>query len=78
MRRLSRKIEEQSSLTNMEFLVLRPTQSKHSSVTLTDMLECTLEMALKVNEYIDIKDSVEEQQYKDAENQSNKPGSKRP
>lgn len=77
MRRLTRKIEEESSLSNMEFLVLRPTQSKHSSVTLTDMLECTLEMALKVNEYIDIKDSVEEQQYKDADNQNNSKG-KRP
>lgn len=74
MRRLTRKIEEESSLSNMEFLVLRPTQSKHSSVTLTDMLECTLEMALKVNEYIDIKDSVEEQQYKDADNQNNSKG----
>lgn len=74
MRRLSNKIEEDSSLSNMEFLVLRPTQSKHSSVTLSDMLDCTLEMALKVNEYIDIKDSVEEQQHKDVEAQSNKPG----
>lgn len=68
MRRLSKRIEEESSLSNFEYLVLRPTQSKHSSVTLNDMLDCTLTMALKVNEYIDIKDSVEEQQYKDAEN----------
>lgn len=67
MKRLSERIEKDSSLSNLEFLVLRPTQSKYSSVTLNDMLENTLSWALKVNEYIDIKDSVEEQQHKDAE-----------
>lgn len=51
----------------MELLVFRPVFSEHSSVTLDDMLHCTLDFALKVNEYLDIRDVIQEEQMKEQE-----------
>lgn len=69
MKALYKRIEEESSLTWMEYLVISPTQRKESSVTLTDMLDCDLDMALKIKEYIDITDSVMELEYDEAQKQ---------
>lgn len=52
----------------MDYLVISPTQRKQSSITLTDMLSIDLDMALKVREYIDIIDAVEELEYKEMQN----------
>ena len=62
-------IDEDCSLDNMEILILRAVMHKNSSVTLSDMLDSTLEFALKVNEFIDIQEAIEMQQHKDAESE---------
>lgn len=46
---------------------MRPVFSKDSSTTLNDMMNCTLDFALKVNEYLDIKESLEEEYEKEAQ-----------
>jgi hypothetical protein len=66
-------IDEQTSITGLELLVLRPVFKEGCSVTLTDMLDhCDLEFAMKVNEYVDILESFEDVDRKkmEAESQS--------
>lgn len=67
MEKLYKKIDEETSIESMELYVFRPVFSEHSSVTLDDMLNCTLDFALKVNEYLDIRDVIQEEQYKEME-----------
>jgi len=67
MKSLYKKIDEETSIESMELLVFRPVFSEHSSVTLDDMLRCTLDFALKVNEYLDIRDVIQEEQMKEQE-----------
>lgn len=70
MRRIIKAVEEQSSLNNMDMLVMRPLFNKDCSASLDDLMSADLDTILKINEFIDIKDSVEYQNHKDAENQS--------
>lgn len=67
MQKLYDKIDKETSIESMELYVFRPVFSEHSSVTLDDMLNCTLEWALKVNEYLDIRDSIQEEQHSEME-----------
>lgn len=59
MKKLYEAIDRDTSLEQMELLVFRPVFAEHSSVTLTDLLNSTLEFTLKVNEFLDIKESIE-------------------
>jgi hypothetical protein len=56
----------------MELLVFRPVFSENSSATLGDMLGCSLELTMKINEYLDIKDTIQEHQQQEAEQQQAK------
>ena len=67
MQKLYKKIDEDTSIESMELLVFRPVFSEHSSASLNDMLNCTLDFALKVNEYLDIRDVIQEEQHKEIE-----------
>ena len=67
MQKLYKKIDEDTSIESMELLVFRPVFSEHSSASLNDMLSCTLDFALKVNEYLDIRDVIQEQQMQEHE-----------
>ncbi len=67
MKKLYDKIDEETSIESMELYVFRPVFSEHSSVTLDDMLNCTLDFALKVNEYLDIRDVIQEEHSKELE-----------
>jgi hypothetical protein len=70
MKRIIKTIEDQSSLNNMDMLVMRPLFNKECSASLDDLMNCDLDTILKINEFIDIKDSVEYQNHKDSENQN--------
>lgn len=72
MKKLYEAIDESTSLEQMELLVFRPVFAEHSSVTLTDLLSNTLEFTLKVNEFLDIKESLEEQHSKEMEAEQKK------
>lgn len=67
MKKLYEAIDRDTSLEQMELLVFRPVFAEHSSVTLTDLLNSTLEFTLKVNEFLDIKESIEEEHHKEQE-----------
>ncbi len=67
MKKLYDYIDKNTSIESMELLVFRPVFSEHSSASLNDMLSCTLDFALKVNEYLDIRDSITEEQAKEHE-----------
>lgn len=67
MKKLYEAIDRDTSLEQMELLVFRPVFAEHSSVTLSDLLNNTLEFTLKVNEFIDIKEVIEEQHSKELE-----------
>ncbi|QDP66597.1 MAG: hypothetical protein Tp1111DCM1126091_103 [Prokaryotic dsDNA virus sp.] len=67
MKKLYEAIDRDTSLEQMELLVFRPVFAEHSSVTLTDLLNSTLEFTLKVNEFLDIKESIEEEHSKEME-----------
>lgn len=67
MQKLYDKVDKETSIENMEMLVFRPVFAENSSVTFNDMMGCSLEMAMKINEYLDIRDTIEEQQQKEAE-----------
>ena len=75
MKKLYDAIDRNTSLEQMELLVFRPVFTENSSVTLSDLLNSTLEFTLKVNEYLDIKEVIEEQYRKesDAVHQRNMP-----
>lgn len=68
MKRLMSHIEKETSITNMEMLVFRPVNHRHCTATLSCMLNSSLEWALKMNEYLDIQDAVEEHHRKEQEN----------
>lgn len=72
MKKLYEAIDRDTSLEQMELLVFRPVFAEHSSVTLTDLLNNTLEFTLKVNEFLDIKEVLEEQHHKEAEAEQKK------
>ena len=57
-------------MNNMDMLVMRPLFNKDCSASLEELLDADLDTVLKINEFIDIKDSVEYQNHKDAESQS--------
>lgn len=67
MKKLYEAIDRDTSLEQMELLVFRPVFAEHSSVTLSDLLESTLEFTLKVNEFLDIKETIEEHHHKEME-----------
>lgn len=67
MKKLYEAIDRDTSLEQMELLVFRPVFAEHSSVTLSDLLESTLEFTLKVNEFLDIKECIEERLHKEME-----------
>lgn len=67
MQKLYDAIDRDTSIEWMELYVFRPVFSEHSSVTLTDMLNSTFDFALKVNEYLDIRDIIQEEQHKEME-----------
>jgi len=67
MKKLYEAIDRDTSIESMELYVFRPVFSEKSSVTLTDMLNSTLDFALKINEYLDIMETIEEQQHKEME-----------
>lgn len=62
MQKLYESIDRKTSIEPMELYVFRPVFHEKSSVTLQDMLGSTLDFALKVNEYLDIIDVLEEEQ----------------
>jgi len=77
MQKLYKKIDDDTSIEMMELFVFRPVFSEKSSVNLTDMLNSTLDFALKVNEYLDIVEVLEEEQHKEMEAAQNKGVSQR-
>lgn len=72
MKKLYDAIDRDTSLEQMELLVFRPVFTENSSVTLSDLLNSTLEFTLKVNEYLDIKEVIEEQHRKEFESAQQK------
>lgn len=72
MKKLYEAIDRDTSLEQMELLVFRPVFAEHSSVTLTDLLNSTLEFTLKVNEFLDIKEVIELELQKESEAEQKK------
>lgn len=56
-----KRIEKETSLSGFDILVLRPLFAKNSGVTV-DLMDLDLDMLLKINEYLDIRDEIEKKQ----------------
>lgn len=64
-----KKIDEESSLSELDYIVLRPVFEKDSSVSLQDMLSVDMNLALKVHEYLDIREAIQDLHQKEMEKQ---------